>query len=1801
MLTLGSGSVTSVSAVDPVTGKGMILPYGISPDGSTWIDPAGNDITVGGVPGKTVNLSADEVVSEKGSVVDISGGGDLYAYRWIPGNGGKKDVLAASGSFAVIPGYAFDYAPYAPFNGDASATKLGGAPGYVNSTLKIGDKITLGASKDLPAGTYTLLPARYALLPGAFLVTPQGGTAVGSVSRPEGSTLVSGYRANSLDSDRAGQTLLTRFEIANSKVVRARSEYEDFLANTVLREAAIAREFAVPRLPVDAGYLSFSSTGRLDLAGDVVSETPSGGRGSLIDINTPGDILINKSGTGGSDGELVLRASLLNSFGAESLLIGGLRSFNEEGVSVSVNTGNLTLANSGSPLTGSDIILVADEDLTLRSKSKIIATGKNKQLDTITIGDSEVAGSGDGALVRVSGNASGAVARTGVGNSSAAELKIGNRVSLDGGSIFLDSSSATLLSRSARIKADAVSLSSGRISILLNKPGTTQANTGLELSGSALESLQQSASRLSLLSYSSIDVYGTGKVGSRNFEQLSLQSASIRGFNTGSGTATFSADEVIIDNLPGRTASAAGTAGNGTIRFDAGVITLGTGAAQVSGYDQTVLNADKGILVSGTGSFRASGDLSLIAPVVTGESAANHEIISGGLLQLDRPDNKASGIIKGGFGAELALEGRRVDIDGDIVLASGELTLNATNGDVRIGASSKSMIDVGGLATRFVDVTRYTNGGIVNLVSYNGSVVIGKLGTVSVSAEKGGGNAGLINVETPGGLLELEGAFLGKAGLGGRSGGFSLDAASVPGGNLADLDAVLNAGDFTELRDYRIRTGNVTIGGLAESSTYRVAADSGDIIVTGTVDASGTTGGTIDLKANGSLIVRGSAVLDASARNFDAAGKGGAVVLEAGNQKDGVSDTSAVLDLRAGAIIDLAVAARNASSADYGKFSGTLHLRAPRTADNKDLQVAEIGSTIRGASAILVEGVKLYGVTGTGTITTALQNSIRNDATAYLGADGTVTGGYTAMLNRLTASQPGLDLILAPGVEIYNLNGSITLGTSSSSATSDWNLASMRFGPQGAAGVLTLRASDNLVFHNALSDGFSGGSSLWLSPLMANNTALPANMQSWSFRMSAGADLSAASFREVRSLDELGETAGSLQLGKNRGAATATGGQNASTSSAIGNGYQVIRTGSGDIDIHAGRSIQFLNPFATIYTAGTQVADPTTVLTTGDFQVPILSISPTLAQSSLGAVQQVYPAQYSMAGGNVTLQAGLDIERKTRNNSGLIDDSSRQLPSNWLYRRGYVGPDGKFGVVDINANGRRFVDPAASTSWWVDHSNFFQSVGTLGGGNVSLTAGNDVRNVDAVAPTNARAPKGTPDASKLVELGGGDVTVRAGNDVSGGIYYVERGEGILDAGHAITTNSTRSPSFGLVGNLNNPAAATFDPLTWIPTLLFAGKSSFDVSARGDILLGPTYNAFLLPTGLNNRFWYKTYFSTFAQDTSTEVTSLGGDITLRNAITLPTQNSPVSVLRAWMTSQNLLTNSNTSAAWSQPWLRLGETSVNAFDPVLSIAAPTLKLSALSGNLNVVGNLTLAPSSKGQLELLSAGSISALQPTGIGNVGGQPTMVWTAGMVNLSDANPASVPGMFSPLNYFGLVGDASAVNVTTRADFMNSLQSLFAESGSFTGANGSIQFKQSLHTPGLLHRDDENPVRVYAMEGDLSGLTLFTPKFSRIFASRDVTDVSLYIQNLGSDDLSIVSAGRDLVAYNSNSQSRVQANSSGNAMAFGQTSLSGDVQISGPGTLQVLAGRTIDLGLGNANADGTGTGITSIGNFRNPFL
>ncbi len=102
-VTLGAGSITSVSEINSLTGQPMIIPYGITYNGVSWIDPAGNDITTGGVPEKTINISGANIAEEKGATIDIRGGGDLLAYQFVPGILGSNDILASTRASRLSP------------------------------------------------------------------------------------------------------------------------------------------------------------------------------------------------------------------------------------------------------------------------------------------------------------------------------------------------------------------------------------------------------------------------------------------------------------------------------------------------------------------------------------------------------------------------------------------------------------------------------------------------------------------------------------------------------------------------------------------------------------------------------------------------------------------------------------------------------------------------------------------------------------------------------------------------------------------------------------------------------------------------------------------------------------------------------------------------------------------------------------------------------------------------------------------------------------------------------------------------------------------------------------------------------------------------------------------------------------------------------------------------------------------------------------------------------------------------------------------------------------------------------------------------------------------------------------------------------------------------------------------------------------------------------------------------------------------------------------------------------------------
>ncbi len=86
-ITLADGSVTSVSA------NGLVIPYGTTTDQTEWYFNPTDTNPLTAPPQKLLQLNGATIATEAGATVDLTGGGDIYAYEFVPGTGGSRDVL----------------------------------------------------------------------------------------------------------------------------------------------------------------------------------------------------------------------------------------------------------------------------------------------------------------------------------------------------------------------------------------------------------------------------------------------------------------------------------------------------------------------------------------------------------------------------------------------------------------------------------------------------------------------------------------------------------------------------------------------------------------------------------------------------------------------------------------------------------------------------------------------------------------------------------------------------------------------------------------------------------------------------------------------------------------------------------------------------------------------------------------------------------------------------------------------------------------------------------------------------------------------------------------------------------------------------------------------------------------------------------------------------------------------------------------------------------------------------------------------------------------------------------------------------------------------------------------------------------------------------------------------------------------------------------------------------------------------------------------------------------------------------
>ena len=1139
------------NSLTSASGSDLLIPFGQTQFGRQWTYPL--DIVtrlIETMPDKRVTLNGADVLVARGAVVNLSGGGDLIASEHVPGPGGSNDILDArnsDGSFAIVPLLNSLFAPVDPLETPAF--------GFDPDTI-----IELADNGTVAAGRYAVLPARYAMLPGALLLSPDR----------SGAEIVPGLRGQTSATlplvagriGRAGGTVRDTawhgYRLESGQDWRLRGEYRETLASEFFAGGTSG-------LPDDAGALSLAASRTLSLAGRLLASVPDGGRGAEMDIAAEHLAVVNQ--ISGQSGRVEIRAADLNAFGAESLLLGGQRRVTDGAVTIDTVASEVSIER-GAALNLPELLVIASDEVVLADGASVTARGATVRHRV------PFAVAGDNALLIASTGTQPQVIHSGQSGASGSITVAAGASLFASGALALDGSRNTSVLGSIATDNGSLRLASSRIS-LGAVSGVTQ---GLALGNADLRAL--SAAELILDSRSSLDIYGPL---SADFERLVINAAGIVGYDNGDDAVNFSADSIVLSNPLARNdagAASAPRAAGSALNLTANEIRIGRGQFDADGFADVSLTARDELLGVGQAAFDTRGDLTLRAGRMTTTSGA-HLTLSGARAVVRTVSGPGKLAAPTSLAGHLSLIADDIDFAGNIVLPAGRVELDSAAGlHVREGAT----IDVAASKESFAGKQLAVPGGRIELSAAAGNITIDGKTLLDVSA-RGAGRAGTVKLSAADGTVSVdERAELSGDG-GQRGASWLLDADGLAADTpFSALNLALNEAGFGGSRAFRLRNGDVTLDRDASIRAQDVSltADQGAVTIHGLIDAHGREAGRIMLNARNDVTLSGTARLDASA---SAAGQLGGVVSIA--TSDGALNLAAT-DSATALGIDVAGTASDSSARND---NGSVLLRAPRVGGD-EVAVTAADVRIGGAARIELEAFKSYTGTNVGTTFT----TARNEATTFM--------THAADIETRLGRDGDANFHVVPGIEITS-TGNLTLA-------STLDLFSQRF--DGEPGVLTLRAAGNLQLNGSLSDGIAFQT--FVDPLSGEEFAELGERDrvqsgpSWSYRLSAGADLDSTDLSATRA------GSGNLVLAANRH----------------------VRTGTGSITIATGGELRLSGAGSTIYTAGER-------RDTGSFD----------AIFSEGLLQ----GDYLTGGGNIRIDA----------HDGVRGVASRVLPD-WLSRIG---------------------------------------------------------------------------------------------------------------------------------------------------------------------------------------------------------------------------------------------------------------------------------------------------------------------------------------------------------------------------------------------------------------------------------------------------------------------------------------------------------------------------------------------------
>jgi len=1709
--------VAGPTAEISVSAANTLVPYGVTQDRRQIIYPFDGGSTGRALSGfdSEVRISGTSIDLRQGALVDASGGGDVLASAFIAGSGGSADVLRRPNLFAVVPGYSaampFDFQIRAetPTLGGSALGALsafrGALPTGVTTntrpTLSVGDRIYLSAGSGLPQGEYTLMPARYALLPGAYAVAMTDSMSF-SAPRPttlaDGSSLIAAQRFAASSNERDARW--TAVNVLSGTQIR---RYAEFITDLGSRDlGAKADATGSIRAPQDAGTVAIDARGtavKLDAAirlnpGQTIALAEGGtalstegtttGRRGAFELSSDGaSLVIGGAAAGGSSGATInLDATRLTGLNAGRLLIGARRSQNGEDTLITPTAARVTV-EAGSTIQAEDVVLAATDRIALGRDARLLAPDSGVSAAQYQL-------PATGTVISVSGGTP-TFTRSGPASGSA-QIELAAGSSIQARSVMLDAPggiaqdpSVRLVARSLDVATRGLVLGDGLVAG--NPSGLTR------LSGAQLQSFT-SGERMTLAASETLYLTEGLQLGTAAFGAIELRAPSLTWANPArAGVASVTAQRIILSGGPDlANPQPVSTIGQGELRLDAtsgalpdsGQLLSQSGGRALSGFARVDATARSAWSLSGEGATRTAGDLTVRTPQVLNAAGATQSVTANQLTLSSLTGATGAVATEVQPGGRLTLGAQTATVDTIVRLPSGRLSIESTGADTTrqsliLGASA--LLDVGSASMSLFDQTFSASAGTVTLSAQLGSILAQPGSRIDASGRNDAAAGGLV-VSAPRATVSLQGT-LAASGPVGQGGQIEVDATTID--RPDQLAASLRSGRFDAAVNLRQRVGDLRIGTDAVASTsviaardIRLTADSGSVrLEGGRLDASGPSGGEVELNA-------GSRVALAAGTSIIAQGssqEGGRVLL---NGRGGV--------LARGARIDV----------DGVTQDGEIELRFDRTAVNATNLQADASSFI-GAKTIYLTGVKSYAQTlsaNNANVTTASLTTAFSEAQTYANNAAQVLS-LTGLTGQAAARvRPEIELTATGATN----SASLTVNSALDFSTRRYTTVT----PNDTAGVLTLRAAGDLVLNGAsttpgtavtavLTDGFVAGTAF--NGAAATSTAQGASFDAqakdtWSFKLVAGADLSAADPLAVRATTDtlLGAGLGNVRLLNNR----------------------IIRTGTGSIDVAAARDIRLGTSSATTTALVTgTTGGRASIMTAGRRAADIPNFVDPQALYDPDDSPADPRVNFTEGGGSITLTAGGSI-------ASTIQDP---LVSSWLFRQGRA-----------DANGLALDN--RSPAWWPRFDFFRQSVGALGGGDIVIRAKGNIENVSASIGTSGRLVlTGNPLLDQPVINGGGDLTVQAEGSIRSGSFAVMQGTARLVAGET----------------LERSASAPY------ATIAGLGDAALRVEARRNLQFDQVYNPTLSEQRATNAKVLfaenRSYFSTYTDRSAVALTSIGGKATM--------QESGIVLRTATVTGE------------AAPSI-----DVNDLGRITSLRPATLAVTSLAGDVEIIGkpgtlatdlpasaNAILAPAAQGGITLGAAGSI-----TGVGSL----VSLDTDPLTSFSLSRPGTMAGN-SIVTHAGV-----AVGSEVSAGRLNPTSTA----------------RPLAHADRLVRAEDTNPSRVYAardittlpasLESDSASAAASRLRFvfaepARVRAGRDVTDVSLTIQNTRDSDVSVVSAGRDV-----SNRTQLAINE---ALALSNSG----VVLNGPGRLEVSAGRDIAMG--------TSVGIVSRGNLDNAAL